>query len=508
LTTSTSIKFTINKLIEQENMSLSVRKQDLLGGLHHLMEAATALSDLVNSKSTSSDNNNIGNVNSTHTSTTRQSKRVVSDDEDEAAVFYNTECPHTPPPSAALSPSFVAVNSKEIFPQRLMHILSQLSISHIITWLPQGRSFVIIDPDVFASKILPQFFSETTSSSNISPSTSSGSKSKNKKSTACKYPSFTRKLNRWGFRQISRGPDAGAFHHPLFQRENPKLCLEMVCQKSRRPINSKSKAADESGVCDSPDTSKLQPLQSMPSLTMKRDVSVNTITDTESYAPERKALPPKKRKLRHSQVNELAHNHHFPLPQESLSSPREKSHRSTEHIIFKSPLRVNSTTLKPKDDSSPSENMLNTGALKKPEFPSFHKSYLDSGAAQERSKEISEFLEKNLNELQRMNKAWGAKNVSSSQSDEQDILFQKLQGNLSDQINSILSTVKDQSPPSSQYSDTFETTNTTTNSPGLIESVPSQKIIATPVTPTKVLPKTVKDAKDNLYRAYLQALSS
>jgi hypothetical protein len=36
-----------------------------------------------------------------------------------------------------------------------------------------------------------------------------------------------------GFRQITRGPETGAFHHPLFRRDMPQLCLEMVCQRSR-----------------------------------------------------------------------------------------------------------------------------------------------------------------------------------------------------------------------------------------------------------------------------------
>ena len=36
-----------------------------------------------------------------------------------------------------------------------------------------------------------------------------------------------------GFRQATRGPDTGAFHHPLFRRDNPELCLDMVCRRSR-----------------------------------------------------------------------------------------------------------------------------------------------------------------------------------------------------------------------------------------------------------------------------------
>ena len=34
---------------------------------------------------------------------------------------------------------------------------------------------------------------------------------------------------RRGFRQQTRGPDTGAFHHPLFRRDQPELCLEMEC---------------------------------------------------------------------------------------------------------------------------------------------------------------------------------------------------------------------------------------------------------------------------------------
>jgi len=477
-------------------MSVSIQKADSLGGLHHLMEAATALSGLVNSSS--------------DTSSTLHSTRVVSDDEDESNSLFQPESQQTTQISNAAASSFVVVNSKEIFPQRLMYILSQQSISHIITWLHQGSSFVIIDPDIFATKILPQFFSETTSSSSTSSSNASGSKSKNKKSTSCKYPSFTRKLNRWGFRQISRGPDAGAFHHPLFQRENPNLCLEMVCQKSRRPSNSKPKTSPESGQPDSFDASKLRPLQPICNLSMKREINANPVTDTDSYASDTKALPPKKRKLRHSQVDDhISHNQHFPTSQDSMSISLEKSSGTSDKLILTSPLHVNSTALEPNKDNAHQENSLNPSALKEQELPSFHKSYLDSGAAQERSEEISDFLEKNLIELQRMNKADSPKTTSPSQSAVKDVLLEKLQGNLSSQINNVLYNVQPPSQQATPFSNTCSTTSTATNPLTLLGSIHSNKNNSpTPVTPNTCHSRTMKDAKDNLYRAYLQALSS
>lgn len=194
--------------------------------MHHLVEAATALTQLVTS------------VPQAKVSKTHQ----ISDDEDASKSkpgqqrgntliapsppnmqhtvpnqSMHIEAKPTPVPSAGAC-------TREIFPQRLMRILSDPTISDIVTWLPHGRSFVIIQPETLAEKILPIYFPESCTSP-------SGAKSS---STACKYPSFTRKLNRWGFRQVTRGPDAGAFHHKFFNRDEPGKCLQMICQRSRR----------------------------------------------------------------------------------------------------------------------------------------------------------------------------------------------------------------------------------------------------------------------------------
>merc|ERR1712232_597257 len=114
-------------------------------------------------------------------------------------------------------PTLASVKSRkrEIFPQKLMEILSDDTLSDVISWLPHGRSFVVVRPDIFTAKVLPKYLPPIDSRSST------------------KYPSFTRKLNRWGFRQATKGPDSGAFHHPLFRRDNPELCLQMECKKSK-----------------------------------------------------------------------------------------------------------------------------------------------------------------------------------------------------------------------------------------------------------------------------------
>jgi hypothetical protein len=141
-------------------MAPSIQHRSILddvGGLSHLVEAATALTELVAAAPRqSSFANNPSISNST----------MISDDE---ASRTQNKCSTSPKAS----------KKKEIFPQKLMEILADDSLSEIVSWLPHGRSFVIIRPDLFCDHVLPKY---------LPPVDSRGS---------TKYPSFTRKLNRW-----------------------------------------------------------------------------------------------------------------------------------------------------------------------------------------------------------------------------------------------------------------------------------------------------------------------
>uniref|UniRef100_A0A7S2HX23 HSF-type DNA-binding domain-containing protein n=1 Tax=Helicotheca tamesis TaxID=374047 RepID=A0A7S2HX23_9STRA len=100
-------------------------------------------------------------------------------------------------------------NKPLAFPQKLMQVLSFEEYSNMITWLPHGRSFAIINPRDFVSVVLPAHFKRV------------------------KYSSFTRKLHRWGFKRETRGEEAGAFYHELFHRDNAELCTKMSMSKSK-----------------------------------------------------------------------------------------------------------------------------------------------------------------------------------------------------------------------------------------------------------------------------------
>jgi len=102
------------------------------------------------------------------------------------------------------------------FPQRLMEILSSDEVADVVSWLPHGKGFSIYKKKKFAAEILPVYFKQS------------------------KFTSFTRKLNRWGFTRVTRGPETGAYYHKYFQRGDLRLCMQMSCQSSKHqqlPVN-------------------------------------------------------------------------------------------------------------------------------------------------------------------------------------------------------------------------------------------------------------------------------
>ena len=74
---------------------------------------------------------------------------------------------------------------KPTFPEELMRMVSDESNASIITFLPCGKRFIILDKDAFVNDVLPK--------SALAMQTPSGGR--------VKISSFTRRLNRWGFLQ-------------------------------------------------------------------------------------------------------------------------------------------------------------------------------------------------------------------------------------------------------------------------------------------------------------------
>jgi len=110
------------------------------------------------------------------------------------------------------------------FPVKLMQVLSSGRYDHIISWTPDGLSFVVKKPTLLVSDVLPLYFKEV------------------------KYTSFTRKLHRWGFVKILRGKELSAYFHKSFRRGHFELATQMHCSKTTQPIPKNDSNMPESKI--------------------------------------------------------------------------------------------------------------------------------------------------------------------------------------------------------------------------------------------------------------------
>ena len=87
------------------------------------------------------------------------------------------------------------------FPETLYALLAAPHYRAVLSWLPHGRAFNIHDRDRFARELMPRYFS-----TRANPAGGNFGK-------GAKYTSFTRRLKRWKFERVGRGPEMGAYFH-------------------------------------------------------------------------------------------------------------------------------------------------------------------------------------------------------------------------------------------------------------------------------------------------------
>lgn len=102
------------------------------------------------------------------------------------------------------------------FAVKLYHMLSEAEATgktHIVSWQPHGRCFLVHDRKAFVEQVLPSYFLQST------------------------FASFQRQLNLYGFKRISSSQDKGGYYNELFLKGKPELAcfIKRIKRKGTGP---------------------------------------------------------------------------------------------------------------------------------------------------------------------------------------------------------------------------------------------------------------------------------
>lgn len=107
------------------------------------------------------------------------------------------------------------------FPQKLHAMLCEIErdgqMSSIVSWHPEGKSFLIHNTTGFVAKILPTYFRQS------------------------KFQSFQRQLNAYSFNRQSDKLGCTIFYHDMFIRGDPELCKQIKRAPSTKRSDSPTK---------------------------------------------------------------------------------------------------------------------------------------------------------------------------------------------------------------------------------------------------------------------------
>ncbi|KAL7464712.1 hypothetical protein ACHAXS_005049 [Conticribra weissflogii] len=122
-------------------------------------------------------------------------------------------------------------------PAKLATMLTDPALADIMTWMPHGRSWKVIDRKAFCRYALPHYCEHSN------------------------YQSFVRIVNAWGFRRIIVGRDRDTYYHEMFLRGKPELHERM----KRIPSHHKKAPIEKEHKCpDFYELAKVSPLPEVP----------------------------------------------------------------------------------------------------------------------------------------------------------------------------------------------------------------------------------------------------
>jgi hypothetical protein len=114
-----------------------------------------------------------------------------------------------------IPPPYGRNGEAESFPGKLYRLLAEVERkgnTHIVSFTPDEKAFMIHDRDAFMNDVAPKYFRQS------------------------RFTSFVRQLNLYGFGRLSYGPNRGAFAHPHFLRGRPEMVSEIQRSPQGRKI--------------------------------------------------------------------------------------------------------------------------------------------------------------------------------------------------------------------------------------------------------------------------------
>lgn len=221
------------------------------------------------------------------------------------------------------------------FPEKLHAILNNPKLNSIVTWLPSGKSFCILNKDAFTKNVLPMYFKESL------------------------FESFSRRLKRWGYRKVyATGLKQIVITHDLFQKGRLDLCKMM---NGRAGQSSKVAVKGAGSEISKVDESMIEQLaMAERSLQAYRNVH---------QAPERKTeMTPQVNQLPQVSPRPPSARTATAYPQAGMALPaipyQDYPERKTEIMP-----KVDCSQVSPKTSSAPAATMGSEAGMEAPRFP-------------------------------------------------------------------------------------------------------------------------------------------
>lgn len=231
-----------------------------------------------------------------------------------------TALPAQPQPK----PKASADKVKKNFPQKLFEILETPEHENILKWLPGGKAFIIMDKKRFAKDLLPNYFKQT------------------------QFTSFTRKLSRWKFVRVPRGPFMGAYYHKLFRKDHIALCNLMSCNNDAPSLaviaQARQQAVDSAAARDMSDAMGLSASQQNALKSLEEINRVSLIKDqllslqmkrAQLYEQQKRILMNANTDRMSSDMHRMQQNQDFHQAQSRMIEAASRAFQGNEMARFK-----------------------------------------------------------------------------------------------------------------------------------------------------------------------------